>query len=82
MAMNNTFLSRLWIGSPLFFSLLSLVFFAADPMGSRGLIFIAALFGLTGITVLIIRWKKIGRIHATLSIILFIMLVLVGVPNW
>jgi hypothetical protein len=74
-------LSRLRIGSPLFFSVLSIVFFLTDPLGYIGPV-LAALFWLAGIAVLIVRWKKISRVHAMITIAFLVILVLVGVPNW
>jgi intracellular septation protein A len=74
-------LSRLRTGSPLFFSVLSIVFFLTDPLGYVGPV-LAALFWLAGIAVLIVRWKKISRVHAITTIALLVILVLGAVPNW
>jgi hypothetical protein len=75
-------LNHLGIGSPLFFSVLSIVFLLADILGLNGLVYVAVLFWLAGIAVLIVRWKKISRVHAIITIALLVILVLVAVPNW
>jgi hypothetical protein len=73
---------RWTIGSPLFLAILSVVFFSVDVYGHNGLIYVAILCWAMGVVMVVVRWKKMGRVHAVSGIVLLALLALVAGPNW
>ena len=70
------------VESPVFYALMGLVAFLSDPLGIRGLFWLAPECMAVSLVFLIIRWKDIGRISVVATVSLLLIIAILAIPNW